>query len=682
MVNIGCDFMCDKIFEENKLNEIIEAYDECLEDLELKLDNIFNLYRNYEEALDEKYKVENRIRLINKNIVKPYFARIDFKNVSESTTDVCYIGKVGVSDFDNKIITVDWRAPIASLYYDSNIGETSYLVEDEIINGELLLKRQYNIENKKLLSFNDVDTVSNDELLKPYLGVNSDARLKNIVSTIQEEQNRIIRSSIKNNIIIQGVAGSGKTTVALHRIAYLVYNYRNIFKDNQYMVIGPNKFFINYISSVLPDLDVNNVNQFDLLEFAEHYLNNKIKINQGYSNLSHYKSSLEFMKYIDDYIDKHFIYKKFHDGFKINGIEIISKQYINNIWDELNEKKYECFNKKIDRMILLIKKYLNDNENLINIRINDYFDSKLKNDNIDNIKKERTLFINNYSKNKNSLLKKYLKKQNCDTLKIYNEILSEINENEDKKLYFEDIGPIIYLNYKLNHNDIYDQIKHVVIDEAQDYNEFTFYALKKILKNSTFSIYGDLAQSLYPYRSLSNWEEIKNHVFIDNLEIIQLKKSYRTSIEIMNEANKINRGLNLYEAIPVIRHGDKVEYIKNSNDHDLKKALDKLIDKKLNSIAIIVKSNDEGIELYNKLSNKYKINLINEDNLDFVNGICIITSSLSKGLEFDGVVISNASESNYNSNNVLDSKLLYVSMTRAIHNLIVLYNNELNKFLV
>ena len=138
---------------------------------------------------------------------------------------------------------------------------------------------------------------------------------------------------------------------------------------------------------------------------------------------------LEFMKYIDDYIDKHFIYKKFHDAFKINDIEIISKQYINNIWDELNEKKYECFNKKIDRMILLIKKYLNDNENLINIRINDYFDSKLKNDNIDNIKKERTLFINNYSKNKNSLLKKYLKKQNCDTLKIYNEILSEINEN-------------------------------------------------------------------------------------------------------------------------------------------------------------------------------------------------------------------------------------------------------------
>ena len=280
------------------------------------------------------------------------------------------------------------------------------------------------------------------------------------------------------------------------------------------------------------------------------------------------------------------------------------------------------------------------------------------------------------------MLKKYLKKQNCDTLKIYNEILSEINENEDKKLYFEDIGPIIYLNYKLNHNDIYDQIKHVVIDEAQDYNEFTFYALKKILKNSTFSIYGDLAQSLYPYRSLSNWEEIKNHVFNDNLEIIQLKKSYRTSIEIMNEANKINRGLNLYEAVPVIRHGDKVEYIKNNNDHDIKKALDKLIDKKLNSIAIIVKSNDEGIELYNKLSNKYKINLINEDNLDFVNGICIITSSLSKGLEFDGVIISNASESNYNSNNVLDSKLLYVSMTRAIHNLIVLYNNELNKFLV
>ena len=234
--------------EEQKLRSVINEYNICLEDLKLKYDNISKLYSNYEEAEEERINIKNKIDTINKNINNPYFARIDFNNINENIIDKCYIGKVGIMDFENKIITIDWRAPIASLYYDSNIGKTSYIVNDDIIVGNLTLKRQYNIENKVLISYNDVDTVSNDELLKPYLGVNCDKRLKNIVSTIQSEQNEIIRSSISNNLIIQGVAGSGKTTVALHRIAYLVYAYKDIFKTNQFMILGPNKFFINYIS--------------------------------------------------------------------------------------------------------------------------------------------------------------------------------------------------------------------------------------------------------------------------------------------------------------------------------------------------------------------------------------------------------------------------------------------------
>lgn len=191
---------------------------------------------------------------------------------------VCYIGKVGVLDYNGNPITVDWRAPISSLYYDSNLGRAEYVVPEGIIKGYLNLKRQFDLEIGKLKSFRDVNTISNDELLKPYLSANADHRLKNIVSTIQSEQNAIIRKSIYTNNIIQGIAGSGKTTVALHRTSYLIYNEQKNFKENQFIVIGPNAYFMNYISLVLPDLDVHSVKETTFLSIVNDYLGEKIKI--------------------------------------------------------------------------------------------------------------------------------------------------------------------------------------------------------------------------------------------------------------------------------------------------------------------------------------------------------------------------------------------------------------------
>ena len=247
----------DEAFEKRKLDEILEQYKEVLEDLKLVIRSLPSKYQHNPEVLDALLRqYENKERVLTEGLKKPYFARIDFKDEKAKEENMCYIGKVGVTDFDQNIVTVDWRAPIASLYYDSNLGKTSYRAPEGIINGTLSLKRQYDIESGKLISFNDVDTVANDEILRPYLSVNADNRLKNIVSSIQSEQNEVIRKDLTDNIIVQGVAGSGKTTVALHRIAYLAYNYRNKIKSNQYMIIGPNKFFIKYISSVLLDFDV------------------------------------------------------------------------------------------------------------------------------------------------------------------------------------------------------------------------------------------------------------------------------------------------------------------------------------------------------------------------------------------------------------------------------------------
>lgn len=671
--------------EKQKLEEILKEYKEYIEDTTLEMNNIFKLYQDKEEALKKKNLLEKKINVLKKNIEKPYFARIDFKNEEENITDICYIGKVGIINYDNKIVIVDWRAPISSLYYDSNVGKATYKVEDDMVDGELLLKRQYNIESQVLLSFNDVDTVSNDELLKPYLGVSADARLKNIVSTIQSEQNEIIRSDIHKNLIIQGVAGSGKTTVALHRIAYLVYNYKDTISNNQYMVIGPNKFFINYISSVLPDLDVNDVRQYDLIEFTNNYLEENLKIEPGYTSLSKKKTSIEFLNIINNYLDNYFKNSCPTDDLKIKDFVLLPNKKIKEVWGELNNKNYEVLSDKVDRAITLLDKYLIDNQQNNILRIDHYYDNELENGkDIKNVRVNRTNTLEQIKKSYIPLLKKYFSKVIKKATTIYKEILSNLNNDSyqyDGKIYYEDLSSLLYINYKIYGSKEYINMKHVVIDEAQDYNELTFYALKKIMKHSTFSIYGDLAQSLYPYRSLEKWEDIKDNVFKD-INIKYLSKSYRTSIEIMREANKINKYLKLNEAEAVIRHADDVIYHKINDKYlDIEYYVNLYIEKGLKSIAIITKNQVESEKIYEKLINKINISIIDDTNQEYNGGICIITSKLSKGLEFDGVIVVDADEKIYSSNNQLDMKLLYVSMTRAMHNLVVMYDSKLCKII-
>ena len=212
--------------EKETLHNVLEKYEDIMQFYNSRIDAIPQIYKDDTTMINNSIEMySEKLRLMKRSIDKPYFARLDFSRYGEEKVEKLYIGKVGVMDEDNNNITIDWRAPISSMYYDSNIGRASYKAPEGTCTGELLLKRQYDIENRKLKSFQDVDTVSNDELLKPYLSASADNRLKNIVSTIQHEQNSIIREPISKNIVIQGVAGSGKTTVALHRIAYLVYNY-------------------------------------------------------------------------------------------------------------------------------------------------------------------------------------------------------------------------------------------------------------------------------------------------------------------------------------------------------------------------------------------------------------------------------------------------------------------------
>lgn len=673
--------------EEEKLNHILMKYDEVMKYYKNRINSIFTTYANNQTMIENLTEIYlEKIRLMEKSLNKPYFARLDFKRDGESDIEELYIGKVGVIDEKNNNIIIDWRAPVSSMYYDSNIGDASYKAPEGICTGKLLLKRQYEIENKQLKSYQDVDTVSNDELLKPYLEASVDNRLKNIVSTIQHEQNRIIREPVNKNLIIQGVAGSGKTTVALHRIAYLVYNNRENIKPEQYLIIGPNKFFVNYISGVLPDLDVEDVKQLTYDELCSEILQENITLidedvkllksikNEKELTYQKIKVSMQFKKALDKYIKeiKESIIPIY--GVRINEKEIISNEFIKQIYNSFEElDEYDNIKTRLMRTNLFFEKYIDENIE----QYREYSEKELK-------KVLKTYF--------NKLIPKIPKiYQNfLSNLDKYLEISEDIKEQvkiniinlKNKKFEFEDLSSLIYLKAKINGIDEYGKYKQIVIDEAQDYGEFTFFSLKFILKNAAFSIFGDLAQSIYQYRSIENWESVLNNTFRNQGDIQYLLKSYRTTTEIMDSANNITKYIKLNTAKPVIRHGKKVSFIKYKEKNEqislIKRILEQYKTQNYKTIAIICKNEEEAQELYIKLEMN-DIKNITLNDTEYNGGICIITSYLAKGLEFDGVIISNSGEEEYDSNKMIDMKLLYVAMTRLLHELTILYKNDITK---
>ena len=323
--------------EKAKLKQILEIINIVLKDEQLDLQK---LYKDFIGDREELWRIADTKKLhitnLETSLNKPYFARIDFTAEDTGKTSTIYIGNNGVMQGTDIVVT-DWRAPISSLYYDAEVGKCSFEAPTGEIKGNMSLKRQYEIEAGKLLEYFDVDLVSNDNLLQKYLNSNNDTRLKSIVSTIQKEQNSVIRRQIFNNLIIQGVAGSGKTTVALHRIAYLVYNYIKNIKQNQYLIIGPNPVFLKYIKSVLPDLDVNGVEQCTYEDFVKQYIGEDINITSSdkkvtnhiagktNSEIDGFKCSIHYKKMIDKFLEV-FFYSITAKPLMLGDFEVLSQE--------------------------------------------------------------------------------------------------------------------------------------------------------------------------------------------------------------------------------------------------------------------------------------------------------------------------------------------------------------------
>lgn len=709
--------MDDLEYEKKKLEKVEEELEEIQSGEEQILRTLPKKYGNNPVLLSNLMSsTATKITNIARMKEKPYFARIDFKEDKKPNKEKLYIGKVGVIDLDGKVVITDWRAPVSTLYYDANLGKVEYNAPEGKIKGELSLKRQIIIQNKNVEEIFDVDSVSDDELLKPYLGASADNRLKNIVASIQSEQNNIIRKSIEKNLIVQGVAGSGKTTVALHRIAYLMYNNANRYKANQFMVIGPNRFFINYISNVLPDLDASNAVQVTYEELASDFTCEKLIFEDSTKKLSDiidkkapndylkFKSSLKYKELLEKYLNNYEKTVISDTGVIINNIPVLSKD---EVMETFNEVIGECLEQRLDMTARVLSNRIKNDDTIYNRVKNRMLELEKNEENIDKKRKIAKQELNMLKDLTNTGFEKQIKKyvsisnlksiniykdfvENVDKLYLENDVdINSLKENTLKSLKSriienEDIAAIMFIRLYLFGNGEYKNIKCVVIDEAQDFGIFSYFVLKKLLSNATFSIFGDMAQGIYSYRAIGDWNEIKENVIFD-ADFLNLKKSYRTSIEIMNEANKVSEAIGLGRANPVIRSSGPIIKTNIEKDKEALYIVNRVKEYQsqgFKSIAIVYKDQTNMMEL-NRLLKKEKIEseIIYKDQEKYNGGVCILTSYLSKGLEFDVVIIADADDSIYLSNNILDMKLLYVAMTRALHKLELIYNNNICKYL-
>lgn len=708
--------------EIKRVSDTIEIVKNNIKEYEILYSNLLkgNADEQYIQNMSKEYS--NKLKNLNKAISIPYFARIDFKENNANNERKIYIGKTGILNDKYDVIVTDWRAPISSIYYDGQLGNVEYECPDGIIKGDLSKKRVYTIENSILKDYQDIDITTNDEFLQECLNENSEARLKNIISTIQSEQNKIIRAKMSNPLIVQGVAGSGKTTVALHRIAYLVYTYEKEFNPDEFLIIAPNKFFLDYISNVLPDLGVDYVRQQTFEEFMLENIDANFEINPINVELSNivnqngkidlikksanFKSSLRFKELIDEFIDK-FLKSNLPKGdFKISDIVVFNHDEVIDMF--MNYFKNNSINDSKKMLTAILQKRVSNIANELIDRLSEQRKSKLynidKNLSDDKVKeirleifKETEYEIQQLFKGGKKLVLDYLKNFKIEkVLSIYKKIISDkilfdkyvkselyeyiletYKKNiKSKKVEYEDLAPLFYIQNRFWGNINNLKLGHIVIDEAQDLGEFQFYNFKEIVKpNMSMTILGDISQGIYSYKGINNWNKLNQIVFNNKASIEYLKESYRTSMEIMNEANtiinKIVDNENIILAQPIERHGDKIEHWKiDSEDSKISKIYE-IIKTHLEAghinIAVITKDFDESIELHKKLTNyEVDIKLISENLDKYTGGTIIIPSYLSKGLEFDSVIIS---DSNKYSENILDTKLLYVACTRAMHTL-------------
>ena len=605
-----------------------------------------------------------RKRKLLKLIDSPYFGRLDFITSKTGERTPVYIGIYTYADETQQAnLIYDWRAPISSLFYDYELGEATYSPPSGPVQGEIVLKRQYKIKEGKMEFMIENGLNIHDDVLQKELSKSADDKMKNIVATIQRDQNAVIRNETAPVMIIQGVAGSGKTSIALHRIAFLLYRFRDTIKAKDVLIISPNKVFADYISNVLPELGEEHIPETGMDDLAGEVLEFKYPFQRFFEQVSEllekndasfierirFKSSFDFLSKLNQYfIHIENNYFTFDDLYV--GTFPVPFPFI--------EERFKAYHR-----LPLLKRFPEVIKN-----VQDYVR--------DNAKRKVTAG----EKNKiAAAVPRMFKLSNV--LDLYRDFYKWLGKEElfkmspDGKLEYADVFPLIYCKIRLEGITPYDHVKHLLIDEMQDYTPVHYSVISRLFRCKK-TILGDVTQKVNPY-SASSAEGIEQ-IFPQG-DIIKLYRSYRSTFEITAFAQRISPNPNL---IAMERHGQEpVVKGLNSNDEEITEIKNRIAlfkNSKLYSLGIICKTEPQAEFIYSQVK-AHGIHLLTSDSTSFKEGIVVTTVHLSKGLEFDEVIIPFASARNYVTD--MDKSLLYIACTRAMHQLTITYANGGSAFL-
>ena len=630
---------------------------------------------------------EHKILLLEKMIKSPYFARIDFKFDDEDEFEKIYIGRSSLrKNSYQEMYVYDWRSPIASIFYRFMTGEAFYDAPCGRVTGELNLKRQYEIKNGNLEYFFDSDVQIVDEFLRQLLSQNTTAKMKAIVETIQHEQDVVIRDMENDLLMVQGVAGSGKTSIALHRAAYLMYQgLQTKLSANNIMIISPNSIFEQYISNVLPELGEDNVISSVFEDILSELLNGRkiqsrndflenLIVNSKYKEISRnsieFKTSSFFREILDQFlIDIPRQWIEFEDVY-YEGKCVVSRQILK---DKILGRTETPLGIKLEQLEDYILEQIfgtgkgrghKEEKNLIKQEIQKFIK-------IDIVELYKILFSNEayfYS-----LL------QNSNPSQNIKNIWKETKENlEADSLYYDDAIAIAYLYLKIYGTNKYKNIKQVVIDEAQDYYPLQYEIFNLLFSNAKFTILGDMKQTLAKKEDISFYEQIQKILNKKKSSLIMLDKSFRCTNEILNFSLKFIEQSSQIKSFN--RNGDSPKvYIADNSEifiDEIVKEIKLCQEKGFQSICLICKTEKNSTYLFNKIKHKLDIQLIKNGSASDLQGVFILPVYMSKGLEFDTVLICDADSQNYHDED--DKNLLYVACTRALHKLSLFCENEVS----
>jgi DNA helicase II / ATP-dependent DNA helicase PcrA len=594
----------------------------------------------------------------------PYFGRIDFVPTENTQRAPVYIGIYSFSDETQKTnLIYDWRAPISSMFYDFELGQAWYSTPSGKIDGEIALKRQYKIKEGKMEFMIENSINIHDDILQKELSKSSDDKMKNIVATIQRDQNAVIRNETARVMIIQGVAGSGKTSIALHRIAFLLYRFRETITAKDILIISPNKVFADYISNVLPELGEEHIPEMGMEDLATDLLENKYRFESFFQQVSallekhdaayieriQYKSSFEFLSKLNQYII-HLENNLFNATEIKIGSTIVPFPFI--------VERFKAYHRipLLKRFHEVIKDVQQHVRSTVQRKLTGYEKAQIW-----------------------QAVPRMLKLDNVfDLYKGFYEWVGKpelFRMMQGAMLEYADVFPLIYCKFRMEGIQSYDHVKHLLVDEMQDYTPVQYAVLSRLFSCKK-TILGDVRQTVNPY-SASSSEGIEQ-VF-PQADIVKLFRSYRSTFEITSFAQRISHNPDL---IAMERHGQHPE-VKgfNSNAEESEEIENRIRDFRNSgrqSLGIICKTQDQGEFLFSKLRSS-SVNLLRPDSVSFKDGVVVTTVHLAKGLEFDEVIIPYASARNYQSE--VDKSMLYIACTRAMHQLTLTYTKEKSRYI-